>query len=184
MPRVVVLGAGIGGVPMAFELREKLGRKAEIDVVSEFGMVPVRPIQSMGRRELAQARRREGPPAAGFRAPRDRLPRLWGEAGASGEKRSAAQRRAYATLRLSRHRDGPKLAFDEIEGLRAASQHALDLPHRRRCGRGDKLGGVLQGSRPHGGRRRSGRVLFGPAYEYALPRPPTCAAGKSGTACR
>jgi len=35
MPRVVVLGAGIGGVPMAFELREKLGRKAEIDVVSE-----------------------------------------------------------------------------------------------------------------------------------------------------
>jgi len=35
MPKVVVLGAGIGGVPMAFELRERLGGAAQIDVVSE-----------------------------------------------------------------------------------------------------------------------------------------------------
>ena len=46
MPRIVVLVAGIGGVPMAFELRERLVRKVEIDVVSElewFQFVPSNP---------------------------------------------------------------------------------------------------------------------------------------------
>ena len=43
MKRVVVLGAGIGGVPMAFELRDLVGRQAEITVVSDtpyFQFVP------------------------------------------------------------------------------------------------------------------------------------------------
>ena len=35
MPRVVVIGAGIGGAPMAFELRERLGKAAQIDVVAD-----------------------------------------------------------------------------------------------------------------------------------------------------
>jgi hypothetical protein len=46
MPRVVVIGAGIGGAPMAFELRERLGRSAQIDVVAEsewFQFVPSNP---------------------------------------------------------------------------------------------------------------------------------------------
>src|SRR6185437_8536370 len=66
-------------------------------------MVPVRPIQSMGRSELAQARRRESPSAAGFSPARNRPACLWGKAGPSGEKRGAAQRGALAALRLSRH---------------------------------------------------------------------------------
>lgn len=46
MAKIVVLGAGIGGVPMAFELRERLGRSAEIEVVSDsewFQFVPSDP---------------------------------------------------------------------------------------------------------------------------------------------
>lgn len=46
MAKIVVLGAGIGGVPMAFELREPLGRSAEIEVVSDsewFQFVPSNP---------------------------------------------------------------------------------------------------------------------------------------------
>ena len=31
MPKIVVIGAGVGGVPMAFELRDLLGRSADID---------------------------------------------------------------------------------------------------------------------------------------------------------
>ena len=46
MPKIVVLGAGIGGVPMAFELRDQLGRSAEITVLAEsdyFHFVPSNP---------------------------------------------------------------------------------------------------------------------------------------------
>lgn len=35
MTRIVVLGAGIGGVSMAYELRQVIGRKAEIILVSD-----------------------------------------------------------------------------------------------------------------------------------------------------
>ena len=86
MPRVVVLGAGIGGVPMAFELREKLGRKAEIDVVSEsewFQFVPSNPWVAVSWRKPEDVKVHL-PPV--FAQPRDRLPRLRGEAGAPGEE--------------------------------------------------------------------------------------------------
>src|SRR5579862_4486403 len=46
MPKIVVIGAGIGGVPMAYELRELFGRAAEIMVVSDsewFQFVPSNP---------------------------------------------------------------------------------------------------------------------------------------------
>ncbi len=46
MKKVVVIGAGIGGLPMAFELRDLLRRKAEITVVSDsdwFHFVPSNP---------------------------------------------------------------------------------------------------------------------------------------------
>jgi len=44
--KIVVLGAGSGGVPMAFELKELLGKKADITVVSQtdyFQFVPSNP---------------------------------------------------------------------------------------------------------------------------------------------
>ena len=37
MAKVVVIGAGIGGVPMAFELKEMLGKTSDIQVVSGAG---------------------------------------------------------------------------------------------------------------------------------------------------
>src|SRR5208337_4231098 len=46
MTKIVVLGAGIGGVPLAFELKDMLGKKAEIAVVSQtdyFQFVPSNP---------------------------------------------------------------------------------------------------------------------------------------------
>ena len=86
MPRVVVLGAGIGGVPMAFELREKLGRKAAIDVVSEsewFQFVPSNPWVAVSWRKPEDVKVHL-PPV--FREARDRFSSLWREAGAPGEE--------------------------------------------------------------------------------------------------
>ena len=46
VPKIVVLGAGIGGISMAYELRSAVGRQADITVVSDsewFHFVPSNP---------------------------------------------------------------------------------------------------------------------------------------------
>ena len=46
MAKIVVIGAGIGGCPMAFELKEKLGRAHDIHVVATsdwFQFIPSNP---------------------------------------------------------------------------------------------------------------------------------------------
>jgi sulfide:quinone oxidoreductase len=51
--QIVVIGAGIGGIPMAFELRDMLGRSADITVVSDtdyFHFVPSNPWVAVGWR--------------------------------------------------------------------------------------------------------------------------------------
>ena len=46
MARIVILGAGIGGVPMAYEMKETVGKNHEVIVVSDsptFHFVPSNP---------------------------------------------------------------------------------------------------------------------------------------------
>lgn len=46
MARIVILGAGIGGVPMAFEMKEIVGKKYDVTVISDtptFHFVPSNP---------------------------------------------------------------------------------------------------------------------------------------------
>jgi sulfide:quinone oxidoreductase len=46
MTKIVVVGAGIGGIPAAYELRDLLGRHADITVISDhpyFQFVPSNP---------------------------------------------------------------------------------------------------------------------------------------------
>ena len=56
MTKIVVLGAGIGGVPAAFELRtcseegRQYGRLAD-------GVFSIRPVEPMGGGQMAQAQR-------------------------------------------------------------------------------------------------------------------------------
>ena len=59
MPRVVVIGAGIGGAPMAFELRERLGKAAQIDVAAELEWFQFVPSKFVGFGELAKELRRK-----------------------------------------------------------------------------------------------------------------------------
>ena len=168
MPRVVVIGAGIGGAPMAFELRERLGKAAQIDVVAEsewFQFVPSNPWVSVN-----------------WRKPEDikvHLPQVFARLGIGfhpvGAKRIDPAKNevelgdggtiAYDYLVIA---TGPDLAFDEIEGLGPQANtrsicHTDDAAEAARdweafC---RNPGPIVVGA-------TQGASCFGPAYEYAL----------------
>ena len=59
MAKVAVIGAGIGGVPMAFELKEMLGKTSDVQVVSDsewFQFVPSNPWVAVNWRTADQVR--------------------------------------------------------------------------------------------------------------------------------
>lgn len=54
MAHVAVVGAGLGGVSVAFELREKLGKQSKVTVIgegAEFNFVPSNPWVALGTRK-------------------------------------------------------------------------------------------------------------------------------------
>jgi sulfide:quinone oxidoreductase len=168
MPRIVILGAGIGGISMAYELMVKVGRHAEIMVVSDsewFHFMPSNPWVALG-----------------WRKPDDikiRLPETLSKFGigfdATGARRilpadsalelNDGRRLAYDYLVIA---TGPALAFDEIPGLGPNANsisichvdHAADAAKRweRFC---DSPGPIVVGA-------VQGASCFGPAYEFAL----------------
>lgn len=168
MARVVVLGAGIGGTSMAFELRELLGEKIEIAVVSDsdyFHFVPSNPWVALGWRKPE--------------AIKVHLPGVLGRLGIEFHGQGARQvvpgenalvltdgkRLTYDYLVIA---TGPKLAFGEIEGLGPQAHtssvchvdHAATMTERweKFCADpGPLVIGAVQGA-----------SCFGPAYEFAL----------------
>ncbi len=168
MSRVVVLGAGIGGVPVAFDLRKEIGRAAEITVVSNsewFQFVPSNPWVALG-----------------WRKPEDiklHLPQILARQGigfsAKGAKRvlpaenalelGDGSRLPYDYLVIA---TGPELAFDEIEGLGPDANtisichvdHAAEAAERWEKFCADP-GPIVVGA-------AQGASCFGPAYEFAV----------------
>jgi sulfide:quinone oxidoreductase len=168
MPRIIVLGAGIGGISMAYELRAKVGRRAEIMVVSDsewFHFVPSNPWVALRWRKPEEIK--------------IRLPETLSKFGigfdATGARRVLAaenvlelndgRRLAYDYLVIA---TGPALAFDEIPGLGPKANsisichvdHAADAAERweRFC---ENPGPIVIGA-------VQGASCFGPAYEFAL----------------
>jgi len=168
MPKVVIIGAGIGGIPAAFELRDLLGRSADIMVVSDcdyFQFVPSNPWV-----------------AVGWRRPEDikvSLPEVFARKGIGftsvGAQRLLPEKNSillrdgttlnYDYLVIA---TGPKLAFDEVEGLGPAGHtHSIcAVDHASVAATqweafcrdpGPMVVGAVQGA-----------SCFGPAYEYAL----------------
>ena len=168
MAKIVVLGSGIGGIPAAFELREQIGRNHEVVVVGEsewFQFVPSNPWV-----------------AVNWRKPEDikvHLPPVFAKLGIGFTAVGAARVDPAANtvhLRDGGKLDydylviatGPKLAFDEVEGLgpEARTQSICHVDHAAKAQKdweafcqdpGPMVVGAVQGA-----------SCFGPAYEYAL----------------
>ncbi|HYM02735.1 MAG TPA: FAD/NAD(P)-binding oxidoreductase, partial [Stellaceae bacterium] len=117
MTHIVVLGAGLGGIPMTFELREALGSDAQITLVSDsewFQFVPSNPWVAVNWRK-AEDIKIHLPPLMARR--NVRFVSTGAEKVLPQENSLVLKdgtRLSYDYLVIA---TGPALAFDEIEGF-------------------------------------------------------------------
>ncbi len=168
MANIVVLGAGIGGIPMVHELREALGREHRLTLVSNtpfFQFTPSNPWVGVGWRskaditiELAPLMAKRGiafvqQAAKRFHPEENRLELADGSS------------LAYDYIVIA---TGPELAFDEVKGLgpEGFTQSICSVDHATRANAAWKTfcadpGPIVVGA-------VQGASCYGPAYEYAM----------------
>ncbi|KPV41221.1 pyridine nucleotide-disulfide oxidoreductase [Thiohalorhabdus denitrificans] len=167
MAHIVILGAGTGGLPAAYEMREALGKEHEVTLINAtdyFQFVPSNPWAAVGWRD------REGitfpmrpyleKHGIGFIPQRvDRI-----EADSNRLQLADGQTVDYDYLVIT---TGPKLNFGAIEGLgpNGYTQSVCTIDHAEQAWRtyqefvenpGPAVVGAVQGA-----------SCFGPAYEFA-----------------
>ena len=169
MAHVVVLGAGTGGMPCAYELRDALGRQHDITVVNErsyFQFVPSNPWVAVGWRsredicfDIAPYLERRG---INFKAKRcDTI-----DADNNTLHFSDGETLKYDYLVIA---TGPRLAFEEVEGAgpETGNTHSVcTIDHAEKAYEDykqllDDPGHVVVGAMPFAS-------CFGPAYEFAF----------------
>jgi sulfide:quinone oxidoreductase len=169
MARIIVVGAGTGGVPAAYELRHALGAGHSITLVnasSRFQFVPSNPWIAVGWRTPEETSLEIGPylEKRGITFVPQPVTRI--AAAESAVELNDGRRLEYDFLVIA---TGPKLAFDEIEGFGRDLHHTesiCTLEHASEAWRhyqkfledpGHIVVGAVQGA-----------SCFGPAYEFAM----------------
>jgi len=168
-PRIVVLGAGLGGAIAAFEVKEAVGDRAEVSVVNQgdtFHFVPSNPWVAV------HWRKRE---AIEVRLPPVFQKRGIAFNGAGARRLTPAENRVelndgtvldYDYLVIA---TGPDLAFDEIQGLGphgGFTQSICHVDHAETAAAAfdrfvENPGPIVVGA-------VQGASCFGPAYEFAM----------------
>ncbi len=168
MARVIVMGAGVGGMPAAYDLKKTLGANHEVVLIGtsdHFQFTPSNPWVAVGWRSPDQVLVpiRENVERKGIRYLAQPVTKIEPEQNtvhlADGETLG------YDYLVIA---TGPKLAFDEIPGLgpEANSYSVCTTPHAEAAGRAyqeflKNPGPVVVGA-------TQGASCFGPAYEFAM----------------
>jgi len=168
MAHVVVLGAGTGGMPAAYELRAELGNEHKVSVVNaseNFQFVPSNPWVGVGWRKREDITFPIGPALKNKGI--DFIAGIVNRIDAEGNRLEIADGRSidYDYLVIT---TGPKLAFDEVPGSGPAGHtvSVCTVEHAEKAHRGyEKLlqqpGPVIIGAMPFAS-------CFGPAYEYTF----------------
>jgi sulfide:quinone oxidoreductase len=168
MAHVIVMGAGIGGMPAAYELRKRLGKQHEVTLVGaseHFQFTPSNPWVAVGWRTPAEVTVpiRPNVEKKGIRFVAEAVARIEPDANRLVLASGATLDYDYLVVTT-----GPKLAFDEIPGLgpEAHTHSVCTTPHAERAGLayeafladpGPIVIGAVQGA-----------SCFGPAYEFAM----------------
>jgi sulfide:quinone oxidoreductase len=166
MAHVVVLGAGLGGVIMAYEMKDQLGKGDRVTVVNKgksYSFVPSNPWVAVGWRERQDIE-------VDLTAVMDRRDITLRPEGAT--RIHPAENRVELTTGESISYDyliiatGPELAFDEIEGLgpEAHTQSVCHIDHALQAKRAFEA--LLKAPGPVIIGAVQGASCFGPAYEF------------------
>ncbi len=168
MAHIVILGAGIGGMPTAYELREKIGTSHRITVVNAidyFQFVPSNPWLAVGWRERETITFPIKPylQKKGIDFVAQRVQKI--DAGGSALELQDGSRLSYDYLVIT---TGPKLSFEEVPGSGPdAHTHSICTVNHAEKAWGDyqkfleNPGPVVVGAMP-------GASCFGPAYEFTF----------------
>ncbi len=168
MANIVVLGAGIGGISMAYELKEKLGRDHTITLVNNhdyFQFTPSNPWVGVGWRSkqnitISLAPLMEKHAIAFIAKAAKRLH--------PGENRIEFDDGSDVSYDYLVIATGPELAFDEIAGFGPAhhTQSVCTVDHAAKAHEAWEVfcrdpGPIVVGA-------AQGASCYGPAYEYAM----------------
>ena len=168
MVRVAVVGAGLGGVPCAYELRKRLGKAHHVTLIgasSYHEFTPSNPWIAVGWRNREQTRVALAGPLAAKGIEWISSPVVSIDAAASRLTVAGSTLIPYDFLVIA---TGPKLAFDEVPGLGpdgftqsvCTQEHAARAFEKYQEFLGDP-GPVIVGA-------AAGASCFGPAYEFAM----------------
>jgi len=167
--RIVILGAGLGGAIAAFEIKDAVGDRAEVSVVSQgdtFHFVPSNPWVAVHWRKR-EAIEVNLPPV--FRKKGVSFSGVGAKQVSPGENRielNDGETLAYDYLVIA---TGPDLAFDEIKGLGphgGFTQSICHVDHAETAAAAfdrfvENPGPIVVGA-------VQGASCFGPAYEFAM----------------
>ncbi|MDQ7076534.1 MAG: FAD-dependent oxidoreductase [Robiginitomaculum sp.] len=168
MAHIVIMGAGLGGVPMAFEMRNKARREDTITVVCDqptFNFTPSNPWVAVDWRQADQIKVELAPV---FK--RKKIEFVHARVEGLDPKNntltlSDGQTISYDYLVIA---TGPELAFDEVEGLGpdgytvsiCTTDHA-DNARKKWLDFVEDPGPIIVGA-------AQGASCYGPAYEFAM----------------
>lgn len=168
MAHVVILGAGTGGMPTAYEMRAALGKEHQVTVVNAsetFQFVPSNPWVGVGWRKRADITFPIRPhlERKGIKFIAEPVTRI--DAEGNRLEFNSGEQLAYDYLVIT---TGPKLAFDEVEGAGphgGFTDSVCTVDHAEQIyAKFEQLveepGPAIVGALP-------GASCFGPAYEYA-----------------
>ena len=168
MAHVVIVGAGTGGMPCAYEMRDALGKEHQVTMISEnetFDFTPSNPWIAVGWRtrkdisfEIRPYLEKRGINFISHRV--EKIDPENNELTLNNDEKVSYDYLVIAT--------GPRLAFEEVEGSgpSAHTQSVCNLPHSETAFKDfEKLaadpGPAIVGAMPFAS-------CFGPAYEYAF----------------
>lgn len=168
MAHIVIIGAGLGGMPMAYEIREAARAEDRITVVSDspkFHFVPSNPWVAVDWRKRDEIELDVAPLLA--RRGIDFVPTGVRRVHPGENRLELADggRLDYDFLIVA---TGPKLAFDEVDGL-GPQGHTQSICHVEHAARAQQAwerfvaepGPIVVGA-------VQGASCFGPAYEFAM----------------
>jgi sulfide:quinone oxidoreductase len=168
MSHVVIIGAGTGGVPAAYELRARLPRTHKITLINErasFQFVPSNPWVAVGWRDAGDVSLDLAPHLAkkGIDFIAAAVETIDAKQSVLKLADGAAVEYDYLVITT-----GPKLAFDEVPGLgpKGHTQSVCTLDHALKARAA--YDAFLKNPGPVVVGAAHGASCFGPAYEFAL----------------